>query len=148
MAGMAAPAFAERLAQINMLSNKLPKLAALPLDRGGPDVRPLIFSPTSKLRHIMLSRFDSWKIPGKKIERRQFVRHYDVNSQGWHAVRLLAENHRPLMEGLLDAKTLEDMLPRPNTPLVTPDPIVDGARYKTMLGLVLQLGTFADRPHT
>jgi asparagine synthase (glutamine-hydrolysing) len=147
MAGMAASAFAERHAQINMLSNKLPRLAALPLDRGGPDIRPVTFTPVSKLRHIMLSRFDSWKSPGKQIERRQFVRHYDVNSQGWHAVRQLAENYRPLTRGLLDAETLEDMLPRPSTPLVTLDPIVDGARYKTMTGLLLQLGTFADRPH-
>ncbi len=146
MAGMAAPAFAERLAQINMLSNKLPKLAALPLDRGGPDVSPLIFSPTSKLRHIMLSRFDSWKILEKKVERRQFVRHYDVNSQGWRAVRQLAEHHRPLMESLFDAQILGDMLLRPDKPLVTPDPIVDGARYKTMLGLFLQLGTNVPTP--
>jgi hypothetical protein len=96
----------------------------------------------------MLSRFGSWKIPGKTVERRQFVRHYDVNSRGWHAVRQLAESHRPLMKGLLDAGTLEDMLPRPSTSLVTPDPIVDGARYKTLIGLLMQLGTFSDRPHT
>jgi asparagine synthase (glutamine-hydrolysing) len=148
MAGMAAPAFAERIAQINMLSHKLPQLAALPLDRGGPDMRPLMFSPASKLRHILLSRFDSWKLPGKQIERRQFVRHYDVNNQGWHAVRQLAENNRPLMKGLLDATILDNMLPGPSAPLVTPDPIVDGARYKTIVGLLLQLGTFTNQSHT
>ena len=42
MAGMAPPAFAERCAQNNMLSEKFPQLAALPLDRGGPDTRPVM----------------------------------------------------------------------------------------------------------
>lgn len=144
MAGMAAPAFSERVAQANMLCNKLPKLAALPLDRGGPDTRPLQLKPAAKLRHDMLSRLDAWMLSRKKMERRQFIRHYDVNSHGWRAVREMAERYRPLSEDIFDAAALDDMLPRADTPILTPDAIVDGARYKTMVGLLMQLGAFKE----
>lgn len=148
MAGMAAPAFSERAAQANMLSNKLPKLAVLPLDRGGPDTRPLKLKPATKFRYHMLSRLESWIPFRKKIERRQFVRHYDVNSRGWRAVREMAEHYRPLTEGILDTTTLEGMLPHADTPIATPDAIVDGARYKTMVGLLMQMGTFMEPSRT
>lgn len=129
MAGMAAPAFSERVAQTNMLGNKLPKLAALPLDRGGPDTRPLKPNAAAKLRHDVLSRLNTWMPSGKRIERRQFVRHYDVNSSGWRAVREMAERYRPTADGILDMTALDRMLPHADTPIATPDAIVDGARY-------------------
>lgn len=147
MAGMAAPAFSERVAQTRMLSKKFPKLAALPLDRGGPDTRPLNPKPAAKFRHDLLSRLDSWMPSRKAMERRQFVRHYDVNSTGWRAVREVAETYRPMTEGILDMTALDRMLPHPSTPIAAPDAILDGARYKTMVGLLLQLGavTWASR---
>lgn len=148
MAGMAAPAFSERIAQRNMLSNKLTKLAALPLDRGGPDTRPLNPKLAAKFQHALLSRLDSWIPPRKKMERRQFVRHYNVNSSGWRAVREITEKYRPMTDGVLDMTTLDRMLPHADTPIATPDAIVDGARYKTMAGLLLQLGAFAEATRT
>lgn len=141
MAGMAAPAFAERRAQNNMLCNKFPKLAALPLDRGGPDIRPLAPQPMWRLKHYLSSRFSVLRPGAGKIEKRQYVRHFDINSRGWLAVKRLAEQHRPHARSLFNPVVLEEMLPSPDQPLVTPDAILDSARYKTLLGLFLQLGT-------
>lgn len=147
MAGMAAPAFAERRAQNSMLRSKLPKLAALPLDRGGPDIRPLAPEPLWRLKHFISSGLNTLHLSQGPIERRQYVRHFDINSRGWHAVRQLAERYRPLMEGMLDAKILDDMLSHPAKSIPTPDPIIDGARYKTMVGLLLQLGALTSQPN-
>lgn len=139
MAGMAAPAFAERRAQNSMLCNKFPKLAALPLDRGGPDMHPLAPQPMWRLKHYLSSRFNALHPLAGQIEKRQYVRHFDINSPGWLAVRRLAELHRLHACSLFNPEVLEEMLPSSDHPLSTPDAVVDGARYKTMMGLFMQL---------
>ena len=53
-----------------------------------------------------------------------------------------------MTDGVLDMTTLDRMLPHADTPIATPDAIVDGARYKTMAGLLLQLGAFAEATRT
>jgi len=139
MAGMAAPAFAERRVQNSMLRNKFPKLAALPLDRGGPDMRPLAPQPMWRLKHYLSSRFSMLRPGAGQIEKRQYVRHFDINGPGWQAIRQLAEGHRSQMGNLFNPDVLEEMLPLYEHPLSTPDAVVDGARYKTMMGLFMQL---------
>jgi asparagine synthase (glutamine-hydrolysing) len=139
MAGMAAPAFTERCAQNSMLRYKFPKLAALPLDRGGPDMRPLAPTPMWRLKHYLSSRVSMLRPGAGQIERRQYVRHFDINGPGWQAIRQLAEGHRSKMGNLFNPDVLEEMLPLYEHPLSTPDAVVDGARYKTMMGLFMQL---------
>ncbi|MBU1264822.1 MAG: hypothetical protein KJ946_09440 [Gammaproteobacteria bacterium] len=141
MAGMAAPAFTERQAQNNMLFNKFPRLAALPLDRGGPDMHPLAPQPLWRLKHYLSSRLSMLRPGAGQVERRQYVRHFDINNSGWLAVKRLAEQHRPHACSLFNPVVLEDMLPSSDQPLLTADAILDSARYKTMLGVFLQLGT-------
>jgi asparagine synthase (glutamine-hydrolysing) len=143
MAGMAAPAFAERCAQNNMLCTKFPQLASLPLDRGGPDTRPVMTSLAWKLKHEMRQAWGAWKTAVSKVERRQFVRHYDPNGDGWRAIRTMTDKISPSVSSIFDFETLNEMLPRSNRLLTCPDPIVDGARYKTMMGLVINLSVAA-----
>lgn len=139
MAGMAMPAMAGRRAQTTMLCSKFPRLAALPLDRVGPDIRPV----QPKAGWMILHRLSS--LPGtlnhdRTAERRQYVRHFNVSGPGWEAVRHKAEIFRPLANRLFDPEVLETVLPPPGQALTTPDPIIDGARYKTLLGLMMHLG--------
>ena len=149
MAGMAAPAFAERRAQYGMLCNKFPKLAALPLDRGGPNMEPMMPNRVWRLKHRLISPIQALIDKGRQVERRQYVRHYDINSRGWNAIRVLAENHRGGGVGdIFDSQILNETLPAPELPLATPDPVVDGSRYKTLLGLLLQPGAQNQRPST
>ena len=53
----------------------------------------------------------------------------------------MAEQHRPHAFSLFNPEVLEEMLPSSDDPLLTPNTIVDSARYKTLLGVFLQLGT-------
>lgn len=139
MAGMAAPAAAERRAQIDMLKHKFPKLAALPLDRSGSDTTPITPSLSWAIKHRLSRPFQAL-MKNKHTERRQYVRHFNVNSSGWLAVRQLSENYRSASI-LFDPETLDAILPPAGQPLHTPDPIIDGARYRTLIGLILQFGT-------
>ncbi|MHB1213700.1 MAG: asparagine synthase-related protein [Thiobacillus sp.] len=140
MAGMAPPAFAERRAQNGMLCTKFPKLAALPLDRGGPDIHPMMPSHAWQTKHLLSTLPGSLRTLGRTIERRQYVRHFDINSGGWHSVRSLAEPYRSTLRELFDSPLLDELLPAPDRVLSTPDAVIDGARYKTLLGLLLQFG--------
>lgn len=140
MAGMAVPVMGERRAQHEMLKRKFPKLAVLPLDRSGSDTTPVVPSLSWALKRQLSRPFESL-VKNKHIERRQYVRHFNVNGPGWQAVRELSENCRPVAEKLFDPEALKAILPPAGQPLPTPDPIIDGARYKTLMGLMLQLGT-------
>jgi hypothetical protein len=140
MAGMALPAMGERRAQFEMLKQKFPKLAVLPLDRSGADTRPVVPTLSWTLKSRLSKLFEALA-PRNNVERRQYVRHFNVNGMGWQAVRERSENCRPAAEKIFDPHALAAALPPPGTPLHTPDPIIDGARYKTLMGLMLQLGT-------
>ena len=146
IAGMAAPAFAERRAQVNMLCNKFPKLAALPLDRGGPDIHPLAPQPMWRLKHYLRNFSSELGLRTGHVEKRQYVRHFDVNSPGWLAIRRLAEQHRTNTFSLFNPVVLEEMMASSDATLLTPDAVVDGARYKTLLGIFLQMGASTKSP--
>jgi len=140
MAGMALPVMGERRAQFEMLKHKFPKLAVLPLDRSGADTPPAVPTLSWTLKSRLSKLFEALA-PRNNVERRQYVRHFNVNGIGWQAVRELSENCRPAAEKIFDPHALAAALPPLGTPLHTPDPIIDGARYKTLMGLMLQLGT-------
>ncbi|MDP1863191.1 MAG: asparagine synthase-related protein [Thiobacillus sp.] len=138
MAGMAVPVMGGRRAQYGMLKLKFPKLAVLPLDRSGSDTTPVVPSLSWALKRQLSRPFEAF-LQSKHIERRQYVRHFNVNGTGWQAVRKLSENSRPAVRNLFDHAMLKATLP-PEGPLATSDPIIDGARYKTLMGLMLQFG--------
>lgn len=79
MAGMAPSVFAERCAQTRMLCEKFPRLARLPLDRGGPDIRPVQPDLAWTLKHRISQALPRKPGLDSNVERRQFVRHYDPN---------------------------------------------------------------------
>lgn len=140
MAGMAVPVVGGRRAQFEMLKHKFPKLAVLPLDRSGTDTPPAVPTLSWTLKSRLSKLFEALA-PQNNVERRQYVRHFNVNGIGWQAVRELSENCRPAAETIFDPDALVAALPPLGTPLHIPDPIIDGARYKTLMGLMLQLGT-------
>ncbi len=140
MAGMAVPVMGGRRAQYEMLKQKFPKLAVLPLDRSGKDTIPVVPTRSWALKSQLSKLFEALA-PQNNIERRQYVRHFNVNGTGWQAVRELAESSRPAAEKIFDPKVLAAALPTPGVPLHATDPIIDSARYKTLMGLMMQVGT-------
>ncbi len=85
MAGMAAPAFTERRAQNSMLRYKFPKLAALPLDRGGPDMRPLTPQPMWRFKQYLVAA--SHVAPGAGPTRNRNITSFRYNGARWHAIQ-------------------------------------------------------------
>lgn len=139
MSGMPMPVMGERRAQYEMLKEKFPKLAALPLDRSGSDITPVVPTLFWNIKNHLSNPFVAL-LHNKHIERRQYVRHFDVNGSGWSAVRKTSEISRSAAQRIFDDETLNAILPPADQPLITPDPIIDGARYKTLIGLILQFG--------
>ena len=114
--------------------------AFIPLDPSRSEPVPTIHALSWTLSHFMSSPFQAL-MENRRIERRQDVRHLNVNGTGWQAVRELSENCRPAVNKVFDHETLEAILPPGDQSFPTPDPIIDSARYKTLIGLMLQLGT-------
>ena len=138
MAGMPMPVMGERRAQYEMLKHKFPKLAVLPLDHSGSDITPAVPKLFWSLKHRLSQPVQALK-RSSHIERRQYVRHLDVNGSGWRTVRKLSNKYRSSSD-LFNTEALDNILPREDHPLQALDPIIDSARYKTLMGLLLHCG--------
>jgi asparagine synthase (glutamine-hydrolysing) len=133
MAGMAMPAFSDRRAQITILRAKFPKLATLPLDRVH-DIYFIQSTLTWSIKYYFRKLLDV--LITKPTERRQYVRNFSIHGSGWETIRTKIYAYRPLTN-LFNPEALDRLIPKPSQPIVTPDPIIDGAKYKTLFGLIL-----------
>jgi asparagine synthase (glutamine-hydrolysing) len=139
--GFPASTLAERRAQDEILCTRFPDLAALPLDRNSYNTEPL----RPRLRHLLgrsvRSRLSTLSLAGPSrdhtIERRYYYRVYDINGPGWVAIRHQAEQCRDGVLDLLDRRTLEQVLPSPETVTHFEDPIVEPSGMKLLLALLL-----------
>ena len=75
--------------------------------------------------------------PAWRHERRYYYRVYDINNQGWRAVRNRAETARPRVLELFDRGALNALLPPPEAQVQCEDPIVDSSGMKLLLGFLL-----------
>lgn len=136
---------ANRRAQDAILREYFPSLARLSLDRNHHDTEPLL---SGTLRHrinpllVAARERRAWlhRRLGRErsaAERRYYYRVYDIDGPGWRAVRHLAEPFRERLAPHFDLTEVSRWLPAPSQALHLADPIQDGFRPKTLLGLML-----------
>jgi asparagine synthase (glutamine-hydrolysing) len=141
--GLPASTLAERRAQDEILCQRFPELAALPLDRNSYDTAPL----RPRLRHLAAQhirtrlRFLRRARPfaSRRVERRYYYRVFDINGPGWRAIRREAEPLREKLLDLFDRAALEELLPPPEAVASFEDPILGPSGMKLLLGLLLWL---------
>ena len=121
----------ERRLQLSMLRREAPALARLPLDRNSYDDTPI-----SPPWHWPLVR--RWRAFRRRTgrEHRTYYRTFDLNHAGWQAIRRLVPASAGTLSGFDRARALE-ILPAADAPIHLADGIVDAARYKILLTLLL-----------
>ncbi|MGD1149156.1 MAG: asparagine synthase-related protein [Thermoanaerobaculaceae bacterium] len=131
----------DRKAEQALLCREFPALARLPLDRNGYLTTPLMAGRVRRLVDRFPSYFRTrWVAPrtGLKHERRYFYRIYDLNNEGWTAVRRLAEPWRDGLKALFVPEVLDEILPPPDQTIrYRGDLIAEGSKLKQLLILAL-----------
>jgi asparagine synthase (glutamine-hydrolysing) len=140
LGGMPATTITRRRAQKELVCRRFPALAALPLDRNSYDTRPLQCGPVAiaagYARQQWFRALAAVPSPWQQ-ERRYYYRIYDINNEGWRAVRASAEPHRTRVLPLFHGRALDALLPPPDTSLHCKDAIIDSSGTKLLLGLLL-----------
>lgn len=139
MAGLPACAFADRQLQLEFLTTKLPRLARLPLDRGGPDMTPVRPGPLWSARAALQRSAERLRDRIAPREARQYVRHFNLAGPGFAALRRSVQPLFAQCDDVFDPAVANRLLPPPDAAIPCRDPIVDGAKYKSLLGLAMQL---------
>jgi len=140
--GMPAASIAERRAQKEVLCQRFPQLAALPLDHNSYDfepLRPRIRRQVARHLHSQFRRLRFVNNPGKdmKVERRYYFRIFDFNGPGWMAVRREAEPHRDRLTHLFRKDPFEKLLPPPDVRLQFANGIHEASGLKSLVGFLL-----------
>jgi asparagine synthase (glutamine-hydrolysing) len=131
----------DRKAEQALLCRRFPALARLPLDRNGYLTTPLLAGPVRRFAERIPSFVRTrWLGPGlgPKFERRYYYRVFDLNNDGWTAVRRAAEPLRDRLKTLFVPEVLDEILPPPDRPVrYRGDLITEGSRLKQLLILAL-----------
>jgi asparagine synthase (glutamine-hydrolysing) len=136
LAGMPAASVEDRLVEKELLCNRFPELASLPLDRSSDDTLPLkprlrqqilkhLLGRLAPLQHLLPSMARK-----KKIERRYWHRTADFNGPGWMGVRRIAEPNRKRVYALFRQDTFDSLVP-------AADVISSSSGPKVLLGSML-----------
>ncbi len=129
-----------RRTQNQILCQRFPQLARLPLDRNSYNMEPLM---PSKIRQRLGRLFrlqQKWRRWQQKvgIERRFYYRTYNFNHAGWQAVRQQAEPYRQLVRHLFHQNVLNQLLPSPDVQFQPKiDPIPESSGIKALVGFLL-----------
>jgi asparagine synthase (glutamine-hydrolysing) len=137
-AGMPLAYVNNRRIQIDTLKEDFPALARLPVDRNTLDCPPLVDSIGEKLRRRTVDRVA--RAVSKPRERRTYYRAFDINNDGWRAVRRLAEAHRRFAERAFTRRGLARWILSPDEVISVGDDIIDTASRKTLLALMIAFG--------
>jgi asparagine synthase (glutamine-hydrolysing) len=128
-----------RRMQDAVLCRRFPRLARLPLDRNGSDVRPLLSSPLHRLREALERTLGARRAP--TVERRFYARMYDFDNSGWRQIRAAAEPGRARMAEWFDLAALALVLPTADQSGALADPIAEGFGPKMLTGFMRALST-------
>jgi asparagine synthase (glutamine-hydrolysing) len=137
---MPASTIARRRLQKALVCRRFPALAALPLDRNSFDTRPVqprFRGMLSGYARQQWARALSRLPPAWRQERRYYYRVYDINNQGWRAVRHRAEACRSRVLELFDRDALDALVPPAEAQVACEDPIMDSSGLKLLLGFLL-----------
>ncbi len=134
-----AGALAERRAEIELVCQRFPELAALPVVGNSYDTTPLAAPPRALIMHGLRRRLAASRlIPGSgRRERRYYYRTYDINGPGWVAIRERADTYRRRVGDLLHLDVLEEVLPPPTARPAFEDPIIQASGLKLLSGFLL-----------
>jgi asparagine synthase (glutamine-hydrolysing) len=140
--GLPQATITNRRAQLELLRTQFPELAALPLDRNAWDATPPVPGLAWMLKQRLRSPVDRVRqrlarITRGSTERRRYYRLFDINSPGWVAIRQEAEPCRELAHAFFERKALAELLPPPDVPIQSADPIKDVSGIKNVLGFML-----------
>ncbi|MFK7829092.1 MAG: hypothetical protein AB8B57_04860 [Congregibacter sp.] len=135
----------DRVMQSDIIKQRFPKLARLPLDNNGRKPVYLQKPASAKFRDALPSpskfhwRIREWlRSRERGTEKRYYFRVYDYNSSAWKGIRGLATTalEKPL-EPPLNAVAIADVLGDSTAEVELDDGIIDSAKYKTLVGLTL-----------
>ena len=126
-----------RRMQDAVLRCRFPRLARLPLDRNGNDVRPLLSSPLHRLHGAFERTLAARR--AHTVERRFYARMYDFDNSGWQLIRASAEPGRERMAEWFDLAALARVLPTAGQSRALADPIADGFGPKMLTGFMRAL---------
>lgn len=137
---ISAASLSDRRLEAAVLMSSFPALAEIPLDQNNRQPKTLM----PRLRHILADHLAirAQRIPGvgrywRRSEPRRYVKTFDINNEGWRAVREAAEPARPLLFEWFERTLLEQHWPAPGVTVQADDSIVDTARLKSLVGLAL-----------
>lgn len=143
MAGMPAATIADRRVEKEVLCQRFPQLASLPLARNASyNTEPL----RPRIRHILIQSLLHGLRPvrrlngifGKRtVEQRYNYRLFDFNGPGWLAIRQQAEPYRGRVLHLFNKDVLAEILPPPPVSVQFKDEITEASGLKLLLGLML-----------
>jgi asparagine synthase (glutamine-hydrolysing) len=137
---MPAETLAKRKAQIALISTRFPQLAQLPLDRNGYNTEPLQPSQTREMLAPLFELQSKWRKLQQKLgyERRYYYRIYNINNDGWQAVRRQAEPCRESIQHLFNPEVLDQIVPHSDIIIHGKlDEITGVSGLKTLIGLSL-----------
>jgi asparagine synthase (glutamine-hydrolysing) len=142
-AGIPAASLEDRMAERELLCNRFPELASLPLDRGSIDALPLRPKMHDLLARHLRRRLRSLRRlfpPGTtkgRTERRYWYRTTDLDGPGWKGVRGVAETHRKRIYALFRQDAFDAIVPAAVVPFQSVENTASGSAVKLLLGTML-----------
>lgn len=139
-AGLPVASIIKRKAQNQIICQRFPELAQLPLDRNDYNMEPMMQSKDRQRLARLFRLQQKWRRWQQKvgIERRFYYRTYDFNNAGWRAVRQQAEPYRQLVRHLFNEDIFNQLLPSPDVPFQHKlDKIPESSSIKALLGFML-----------
>lgn len=138
-AGISEASLRDRLAERELLCNRFPGLASLPVDRGSYDTLPL----RPQIQHLLARQLQPLRRllpPGRakrRTERRYWYRTTDLDGPGWRGVRRVAEPHRKRIYTLFQQDAFDAIVPPAAIPFQSVTNTVGGSGVKLLLGSML-----------
>lgn len=128
----------DRRLQVDLLKQRFPELAALPLDRNSGNLTPLApslgYRLGAKARHVIRSRVPV--LARRTTDRRTYHRTFDFDGPGWQVVREALDPVRVVGRAMFATDAFDAMLPAPGVRKWRQDSIVEGGKSKVLLTLL------------
>jgi len=143
-AGIPACSLMGRRLQKDLLADRFRSLAQFPLDANTRYPRPLTPSIMYRVKNKILVKTHLRELLAPKTESRYYFRVYDINNEGWRALRDECQQATAGLADIMDVKYLRCLLPDSRQRIEREDGIKDVSGLKSLLGFVLWHTRYAD----
>ncbi|MCW3981170.1 MAG: asparagine synthase-related protein [Candidatus Bathyarchaeota archaeon] len=153
--GMPLSTLENRRLQVELMRCKFPKLSRIPLDHSSYDTTPLQPSAFQRAKQFLFGDGWIWKpsrqarslrhyiyLHAVKNDPRYYYRIWNMNNQGWQAIRRKAENNRNLVSHIFNSEILARLLPPPEAKQKLETGAVETSGMKCLIGLLLWAETY------